>query len=219
MKKQGYHHGNLKEELLKSAFEHIHNHDVEDLTLKILADKTGTSKSAIYRHFASKDDLIEKLIINGFEQFDNAISPILNDRTIPLVDRLYLAGKKYIEFAIENPNLYRLLFGRKFWHIREKIIDIKNSDSSGFGALRSAVEEGQKEGIVKDGDSFTFTVVVWSSLHGLSSLIINGFRNVKESYGEIYDEKFNAMLQGILQDGAKVVTRMEKLNRMLNGQG
>jgi len=55
MKKNDYHHGNLKDDLLAIAFEFILEEDIENLTLKVLSDKTGTSRSAIYRHFKNKD--------------------------------------------------------------------------------------------------------------------------------------------------------------------
>lgn len=99
MIKNKYHHGNLKEELLEVAFTFIKNNDVEKLTLKILSEATGTSRSAIYRHFSSKNDLIETIITKGFEQFDNYVSPVLKEKEKPLVDRFYLSGKYIIEFA------------------------------------------------------------------------------------------------------------------------
>ena len=55
MQKNDYHHGNLKEELLQISFDFIAKEDTEKLTLKLLSDATGTSRSAIYRHFKNKD--------------------------------------------------------------------------------------------------------------------------------------------------------------------
>jgi len=215
MKKSKYHHGNLKDELLNIAFEFIHKNGVENLTLKILAEETGTSRSAIYRHFSSKDELIETIIEKGFEEFDNAVSPILKDIEKPLADRFYLSGKKYIEFAIENRNLYTLLFGKKYADIRERIVDIKDDDCSGFGTLKLAIEEGQKSGIVKNDDSYKQAIVIWSSLHGLASLIINGFMNVEEIYEEIYNDMFKTLLAGIVTNRVKLISSIPFLNRAL----
>ncbi|WOE70242.1 TetR/AcrR family transcriptional regulator [Hydrogenimonas thermophila] len=215
MKKSKYHHGNLKDELLNIAFEFIHKNGVENLTLKILAEETGTSRSAIYRHFSSKDELIETIIEKGFEEFDNAVSPILKDIEKPLADRFYLSGKKYIEFAIDNRNLYTLLFGKKYADIRERIVDIKDDDCSGFGTLKLAIEEGQKSGIVKNDDSYKQAIVIWSSLHGLASLIINGFMNVEEIYEEIYNDMFKTLLAGIVTNRVKLISSIPFLNRAL----
>jgi len=215
MKKSKYHHGNLKDELLNIAFEFIHKNGVENLTLKILAEETGTSRSAIYRHFSSKDELIETIIEKGFEEFDNAVSPILKDIEKPLADRFYLSGKKYIEFAIDNRNLYTLLFGKKYADIRERIVDIKDDDCSGFGTLKLAIEEGQKSGIVKNDDSYKQAIVIWSSLHGLASLIINGFMNIEEIYEEVYNDMFKTLLAGIVTNRVKLISSIPLLNRAL----
>ena len=205
MKKNEYHHGNLKEDFLSIAFDFIANEDVDKLTLKVLSDATATSRSAIYRHFSSKDALIEMMIIKGFEEFDDGISPILKEKEKPLVDRFYLSGKYYIEYAKQNPNLYRLLFGKKYAYIREEIMSLQDEDCSGFGALKSAIEEGQQSGILKKESSYHQAIVVWSSLHGLSSLIIDGFMDVEALYEEFYDDMFKSLLAGLITNKVKLI--------------
>lgn len=216
MEKNEYHHGNLKEELLKISFEYIKANDIDKLTLKVLADATGTSRSAIYRHFKSKDNLTETIILEGFQAFDNAVKDTLLDTKTPLVDRFYIGGKKYLEFAKENPNLYRLLFGKKFAHLREEIISIKDEDCSGFGTLKKAIEEGQKSKILtSDKTSYDITVVVWSSLHGLSSLLIDGFLDVEERIDELYEGMFASLIAGAISTNVKIISTIPFLNRVL----
>ena len=206
MQKNNYHHGNLKEEFLRIAFEFIHREDIEKLTLKVLSDATGTSRSAIYRHFSSKDALMEEIIRQGFSDFDDHTAPILQDRSKPLVDRFYQASKAYISWAKENPNLYRLLFGKKYAYIREEIMSIKEQSCDGFGALKLAVEEGQKSGILKKEDSLKQSILIWSSLHGLSSLIIDGFMDVEEIYEELIDNMFKLLLAGLITKKVKLLS-------------
>ena len=206
MKKTDYHHGNLKEEFLTIAFDFIHTEDVDKLTLKVLSDATGTSRSAIYRHFSSKDALMEEIIRRGFELFDSVTSPTLLDSKTPLLDRFYNTSKIYITWAKENPNLYRLLFGRKYAYIREEILSIKEESCDAFGALKKAVEEGQKEGILKQEDSLRQSVVIWASLHGLSSLIIDGFLEVEEISEELVDDMFKSLLAGLISKKVKLLS-------------
>lgn len=215
MIKNDYHHGNLKEEFLKIAFEFIVDNDIDKLTLKVLSDATGTSRSAIYRHFKSKDALIEVMIENGFEKFDDITAPILNDKSKSLVDRFYLATKTYIQWAKNNPNLYRLLFGIKYATIRENIISIKDEDCSGFGALKLAIEEGQQSGIIKNEDSYKQSIVVWASLHGLSTLIIDGFMDVQEIYEELYSDMFKTLLAGLITNKVKLISTIPFVNNIL----
>jgi AcrR family transcriptional regulator len=206
MKRDDYHHGNLKEEFLHIAFDFIKQDNIDNLTLKILSDATGTSRSAIYRHFKSKDALIEVMIEQGFKLFDEVTAPILQDSSKSLVDRFYMATRAYIKWAKNNPNLYRLLFGKKYAYIREDIISIKDEDCSGFGALKLAVEEGQKSGILKNEDSYRQTIIIWSSLHGLSMLIIDGFMDVEEIYEELYADMFRSLLAGNITNKVKIIS-------------
>ena len=215
LKKTDYHHGNLKEEFLKIAFEFIHKEDVNKLTLKVLSDATGTSRSAIYRHFSSKDALIEEIIRRGFEEFDKKTAPVLSNKEQPLVDRFYQASKVYIAWAKENPNLYRLLFGKKYAYIREEIMSIKEDSCDGFGQLKLAVEEGQASGILKKEDSLKQSIIIWSSLHGLSSLIIDGFMDVEEIYEELVDNMFKLLLAGLIANKVKLLSVLPFGERVL----
>ena len=198
MKKTTYHHGNLKEEFLRLAFDFIHREDIDKLTLKILADATNTSRSAIYKHFTSKDALIKAIMEKGLEEFDNVIVPTLSNKKEDLDKRFFIAAHNYIDWAKENPNLYRLLFGNAYAHIREEFITIRSENCNGFNALQALIEEGQQLGIIKKEDSFNQTIIVWSSLHGLTSLIIDCFTDVQELYEPLLTQMIQNLLAGLI---------------------
>ncbi len=215
MIKHDYHHGNLKEEFIRIAFDFIAKEDVEKLTLKVLSDATGTSRSAIYKHFKNKDALIETIIERGFDKFDVETTLYLKDASKALVDRFYLTGKLYVTFARENPNLYRLLFGKKYAHIREELLSIKDEDCSGFSALQKTVEDGQKQGILKKDDSYRQAIVIWAAMHGFSSLIIDGFMDVETVYEDVYSTLFETLLSGMVANKVKIISTIPLLNKLL----
>jgi AcrR family transcriptional regulator len=215
MIKNDYHHGNLKEEFITIALDFIDKEDVDKLTLKILSDATGTSRSAIYKHFKNKDALIETTIERGFEKFDLKTTTYLKDETKPLVDTFYLTGKLYLSFAKENPNLYRLLFGKKYAYIREELLSIKDEDCSGFSALQKKVQEAQVEGILKKEDSYKQTIIIWATMHGFSSLIIDGFMDVEEIYEDLYTTLFQTLLLGMVSNKVKLISTIPLLKKVL----
>ncbi len=215
MIKHDYHHGNLKEEFITIAMDFIAKEDVNKLTLKILSDATGTSRSAIYKHFKNKDALIETIIEKGFDKFDKETTIYLQDSSKALIDKFYLTGKLYVEFAMQNPNLYRLLFGKKYAHIREELLSIKDKDCSGFSALQKTVEDGQKQGILKKDDSYKQAIVIWATMHGFSSLIIDGFMDVKEIQEEVYTTLFETLLSGMVANKVKIISTIPLLNKLL----
>ena len=215
MNKSNFHHGNLKEELIKHSFKFIEQNDIEKLTLKVLSDATGTSRSAIYKHFSSKDKLIETIIISGFDKFDKILAPLLENKNEPLVDRFYKAGFEYINFAKTNPNLYRLLFGHKYHKLRDELISINDEDCSGFAALKKAVIEGQNSLILKKESAMTRTILIWSALHGVSSLIIDGFMDIDKDIDKIYEELFNSMLDSTLETKVKLASKLPFIGSLI----
>jgi AcrR family transcriptional regulator len=215
MIKHDYHHGNLKEEFINIAMNFIAKEDVDKLTLKVLSDATGTSRSAIYKHFKNKDALIETIIEQGFDKFDTETTIYLRDDTKAFIDKFYLTGKLYVKFAMQNPNLYRLLFGKKFAHIREELLSIKDEDCRGFAALQKTVEDGHKQGILKKDDSYKQAIVIWATMHGFSSLIIDGFMDVEEVYEEVYATLFETLLSGMIANKVKIISTIPLLNKLL----
>ena len=215
MRKKEYHHGNLKEDFLQIAFDFIEKEGIEKLTLKVLSDATGTSRSAIYKHFSSKDVLIEQIIIRGFDKFDESTAPLLKDKSVSLIDRFYLSGHNYFTFAKNHSNLYRLLFGHKYASLREEVISINDEDCSGFGALKQAIEEGQKNGLLKKEDALMRTVLLWSSLHGLASLMIDGFMDVDKMEDELYEMMFQDMINASLAGKMKFLKALPFAEKLM----
>jgi len=193
-----YHHGNLKEELLKQAVEIIHTEGIDALTLQVLAARLGTSRSAIYRHFSSKDDLLHNVLLFGFEMFDEVIAPIFMQTQKSVTQRFYLMGKEYINFAIEHPNLYRMLFGDKFQSLREESCDIEDEEQAkGFHALVALLVEGQETNQFKKEDPMFIAQVVHAQVHGIASLYIDGHIHIKDNMDELYEVSFRTMLNGL----------------------
>lgn len=214
-KSDTYHHGNLKESLMTTALEMIDKEGIEAITLRELSERLGTSRSAIYRHFSGKDALIKAMINAGFKRLDLAIEPAFNDVLKPLLERFHDMGMAYIRFAIENPNLYRLLFGPTMSREREEMCEtekpdlhrLKNGDSSsavlehdeesGFHKLAAIIVEAQAQKLFKAGDPVLIATAIWSLLHGLSSLVIDGHVSVSNNVEAIYETNFRILLEGL----------------------
>lgn len=67
-KDSGYHHGNVKNELINAALEIMENEDLEKVSLRRLARMIGVTPAAVYNHFASKDVLMEGIKTRAFEE-------------------------------------------------------------------------------------------------------------------------------------------------------
>jgi len=192
-----YHHGNLKESLIEEALNMIEKDGISSITLRELTKKLGTSRSAVYRHYSSKDELIKAVIQAGFDKLDATVHPtLLGDANI--LDKLYNMGKAYMSFAMENPNLYRTIFGNEIQKEREESCDINDeNDAAGFHALVALVIEAQESGLIQKDDAFMQSTVIWAMMHGLSNLLIDGHLHIQENIDELYELTFKTLLRGI----------------------
>jgi AcrR family transcriptional regulator len=192
-----YHHGNLKDSLIEEALEMIEKDGISSITLRELTKKLGTSRSAVYRHYSSKDDLIKAVIQAGFDKLDATVHPmLLGDGNI--LDKLYKMGKAYMTFAIQNPNLYRTIFGNEIQKERNESCDINDAkDAPGFHALVGLITQAQELALVKKDDAFMQSTVIWSMMHGISNLLIDGHLHIQENIDELYELTFKTLLRGI----------------------
>jgi AcrR family transcriptional regulator len=193
-----YHHGNLKEELLQTATEMIDKEGIDSITLRDLTQRLGTSRTAVYRHFASKEALILGVIEKGYEQLDRLFTPIFEDHTQSVAQRFNAMARAYLDFAIEHPNLYRLLFGDKYHQEREELCDYKDeSQATGLYALIGLLVEGQEEGSIAQVNPMVQAAMAWASIHGLASLLIDGHLMMSDNMEVIYEYSIGALLKGL----------------------
>jgi len=197
-KSTSYHHGNLKEELLQTALEMIDTDGLDSITLRDLTQRLGTSRTAVYRHFESKEALILGVIEKGYERLNLLFTPIFEDRTQSVAERFESMGRAYLDFALEHPNLYRLLFGERYRKEREEICDYKDeTQATGLYALIGLLLEAQEEGIIAKVNPIVQAAMVWASIHGLASLLIDGHLMMSDNMEAIYEYSIEVLLKGM----------------------
>jgi AcrR family transcriptional regulator len=193
-----YHHGNLKESLVATALDIIDKDGLDAITLRDLTQRLGTSRTAVYRHFDSKEALILGVIEKGYENLDLMFTPIFQDRTQSVAERFKTMGRAYLDFAIEHPNLYRLLFGDKYHQEREKLCDYKDENqATGLYTLIGLLLEAQEEGIIASVNPMVQAAMVWASIHGLASLLIDGHLMMRDNMEAIYEYSIEVLLKGL----------------------
>ncbi len=102
-----YHHGDLRAALIKAAAAEIERGGYENLSLRELAQSLGVSRAAPYRHFADRRALLAAVAADGFDRL-TAIHRNAKGRTPHA--RLAAAGRGYLAFAAEQPQMFRLMF-------------------------------------------------------------------------------------------------------------
>lgn len=184
MTRETYHHGNLRNELLDLAVLELETRGVAALSLRELAARLGVARSAPYRHFASRDALLQAIARNTVEEIRRGFLEALKLDATPR-ERLHQGLRWYLDFAWRRPELYRLMFDTDAdWNI--DIEEEARGDSS-FGVFSTLVA-----GVAATDDPaqiHALAVASWSLLHGFAMLrmhkVINRHGFVAETEGTV----------------------------------
>jgi len=170
---RSYHHGNLKEALLRAALELIAKKGPAGFTFAEAARWAGVSPAAPYRHFRDRDELLASVALRGFEQFAAALVRAWdNGRPDPFAafDRL---GKAYLAFARSEPAYYSAMFEAGI--PLDTSPDLVQAGERAFAVLRSATEALVATMPAQSRPPVGMMALhIWSLSHGIASLFARG---------------------------------------------
>src|SRR5262245_19255047 len=167
-----YHHGDLRRALVDQALRTIDRLGVEGLTLRTVGDALGVSRTALYRHFSDKQALIAALATEGFRALRVALIQAWERHGRGRAG-FEAMGEAYLQFAVEHPSHYRVMFGR-FVESCAREPELIEESQAAFQALVDALVEQQKGGQVRGDDPIMQARFVWSLTHGIAMLAIDG---------------------------------------------
>jgi AcrR family transcriptional regulator len=167
---RSYHHGDLRQALIRSALQILSEAGVAGLSLRAAARRARVSAMAPYRHFADKESLLAAVAEYGFDELAGRLTAAAAAAADPRAG-LGALGVAYVVFARDEPSLFRLMFGPA---IEQKSVH-PALDAAGcacFNILRQAVEAAKF--FDGDRDLEDVSLACWSLVHGLASLIVDG---------------------------------------------
>ena len=157
-----YHHGNLREVLIAEGVKLVEECGVSGLTLREIGDRAGVSRTAPYRHFADKTELLTAISEAGFAEFADALEAAAAGAEPKFASRLEAMGVAYLKFAKERRPYYEVMFGSPHRG--------GPAATRAFEVLDGLIKSGQQSGDVRPGDSAEMAKVVWSLVHGIAML-------------------------------------------------
>ena len=171
--KKTYHHGHLRAALLEEAARMITEAGVEHVTMRSLSHRVGVSRTAPYRHFTDKEALLVAVAAEGFAR----LKVCLHGVTVPDPDdaltRFQDMGGAYVQFALDNPAHYRLMYGKEALR-RTQYPDLQAAADAAYEELVEIIETYQETGAIKPENPHALAYIAWSTVHGLASLIVDG---------------------------------------------
>lgn len=167
-KGRAYHHGDLKNTLVRTGSELLEELGVENLSLRDLARRAGVSHTAPYRHFPDKDALLQELAKLGFAELGRVVRAATATSSDP-GEQLRAANYAYIRLAITHPERTRLMFGGVL-DLARCTPELQTVAADAFASLTELVAGGQAAGHFRDLDARKLALAVWSGVHGFAML-------------------------------------------------
>lgn len=177
-----YHHGDLRRALLEEALRTIQTRGVEHLTLRTVGSRLGVSRTALYRHFSDKQALLAAVGLEGFRTLRLALSAA-RDRAEDSLAGFDAMGAAYVRFAVTHSSHYRVMFGR-FVESSAKDAGFVAEATAAFEVLVGSVVEQQRAGFVRLDDPQLLARFIWSIVHGIAMLAIDGQLGCVDEQGE-----------------------------------
>lgn len=171
--KRGYHHGNLREALIKAALDLISQKGPAGFTFAEAARAAGVSAAAPYRHYRDRDALIADVAKRGYDSFELALTKAWNGGKPDVHTAFDALGRAYLAFAKREPAYFAAMFesGLSFATFPE----LKDAGDRAFNVLREACA-ALAETLPPDKRPpvLMMALHIWSLSHGIAALFARG---------------------------------------------
>lgn len=196
--KHSYHHGDLRAALIQETERMIGENQLDQVTLGQLGKNLGVARSAPYRHFENKNDLLCEVAVRAFSRMRDAHRAIRLDDNLSFEDKLSATAHAYFRLAVEQPDYYRLMY-------REGLVG--ENESPALKAIREKVlaelvmllQEGQQQGRIGCGDPEIQALFCWAPFHGMASFVIDDHLPA-ELFQSMLDWSIESVIKGLQRD-------------------
>ena len=172
-KRRAYHHGDLREELVRAALELIAQKGPSGFTFAEAARWAGVSPAAPYRHFRDRDQLLSDVARRGFELFETALARAWNDGRPDPLAAFEEVGKAYLAFARSEPAYYSAMFEAGV--PLDTNPEMRAAGERAFAVLRNAAENLLAAiPLPSRPPALMVALHIWALSHGIASLFGRG---------------------------------------------
>ncbi|WP_084470081.1 TetR/AcrR family transcriptional regulator [Jiangella gansuensis] len=190
--KAGYHHGNLRTALIESAVALVRAHGAHGFTLAEASRAAGVTAAAPYRHFDSREELLACVAERGFELLRATMSGVPVGGWSDPLDRVIALGVRYVEFAVSEPQLFKLMFSLEYR------LPAAQAGREALGLLEQALHEAERAGRLST-DLGTAMKAAWALAHGVATLRIDGMATFRSDDSAAIAATLRALLSGVAQ--------------------
>lgn len=203
-----------RDQILRCACDLFLADGIEGFSMRKLARCVGCTAPALYRHYENKEEVMRDVASEAYRLFAQYLYRALEGRTP--VERFIMAGRSYVDFALEHPALYEVIYVPP---------DVLGA-AGGEGALgeqacaigqfwSDRVRELMDDGFLVKGDPQAVSLTLWGHAHGLISIFHRGLLETREreSFRALLIDSFFRMMEGLGTEAFAEVAREIRRDR------
>ena len=187
MEKDSYHHGTLREELIKKGMELIKEEGVKKFSLRRVAILCNVSHTAPYKHFKNKEELMDAITAYVLEDFTKEIEKIAEENPGEMC--LLEVGKRYVTYMIEHKDYFYFMFQGT----AKAKVEVRNHtficDQRHPFKVFSEVAQQKLSSHISDKDLLNSLILrLWCEVHGIAHLFISGILETGGDYSSLTEK-------------------------------
>lgn len=194
VKATNYRHGNLREQILKTAFELLDSEGINAVGIRRIARALDVAHSAPANHFKNKQALLTTLATESFRD----LVTIIKQKNAKQTDNLRLSVHSFsttiLEFGLAYPNRYKLLWRREYGQAQDNELSAAMDDI--YAQLTAILSKHAKRKVI---DVESQAIALWSLIHGYVLLRLD--ENLIEGFDEVTGIKRQIAIIDVLIDG------------------
>lgn len=160
----------------------IEKQGMREFSLRKLAQQTGVSHAAPYRHFKNREELLVTLAMEGHRRLRLVLLDVRVGGKGTAADRYIAMSRAYLDFARKNPDYLRVMFSRESMQAAMSMTvppDFHSEDYDSYRVLHAMIRDCQAEGCLDPTcDPDALSMLAWSQVHGLALLRNEGLLEI-----------------------------------------
>lgn len=187
----------LRDNILKVSKKLLTEVGFGKLSMRKIAKRADVTATSIYLHFDNKEELLLDLIDDSIDKLKERLSDEM-DSSKDAITQLHDMAKVYINFAIENPQEYEVIYMVRPEEMPKYPKENFSKVRSSFTLLADIIRDGKEKNLFDVDDPIISAYSIWAQLHGVVSVILTKRLDTRIPQEEFINRSVDHILQGII---------------------
>lgn len=170
-----------KQKLLDVTRQMIDQNGIESVSMRDLGKEMNLSRSAVYRHFKNKDDLLAAIAMENFETIKAQLQK-LSDEIPDARDLIYEVLLLFYNYALSNRDHYKLMFHTQWPEDQDPGLHVSAFES--FMIFEACLVKAQEQNYILSKSPKQLTPMISAFIIGLVDLNSAGHAEAEKGFDD-----------------------------------